>query len=150
MRERYAMCAAKQMGRPTKYSAELAKDICDKIAANGNGIKRLCAENPNWPNKDTIFTWLKNYPDFSDQYARAKQCQIEIFIDEILDIADDTSYDQIVNDQGHIVCNNEFIARSRLRIDTRKWLASKLVPKVYRVHPKDDFIPGATFGGNVD
>jgi hypothetical protein len=29
------------------------------------------------------------------------------------------------------VCNSEFIARSRLRIDTLKWLASKLVPRLY-------------------
>ena len=68
---------------------------------------------------------------------QAKRCQIEVFIDEILDIADDSSQDEIANNQGHIVCNSEFIARSRLRIDTRKWLASKLVPKIYGVQQKN-------------
>jgi len=74
---------------------------------------------------------LANKPDFADKYARAKKCQIETFIDDILEIADDSSQDQMVNEQGSPVCRSEHIARSRLRIDTRKWLASKLVPKVY-------------------
>lgn len=118
-------------GRPTDYSDELAKEICDTIASSSKGIKKLCSENAHWPNKDTIFTWLKNNGDFSDQYIKAKRCQIEIFIDDILDIADDSTQDSVVNEQGNRICNNEFIARSKLRIDTRKWLASKLVPKVY-------------------
>lgn len=115
-----------KQGRPTIYKLELAKEICDKIAANSKGIKRLCKENPHWPNKDTIFSWLKDNPDFSDQYARAKRCQVEVIVDDILDIADDSSCDQL-NDKY----NTEHITRSKLRIDTRKWLASKLVPKVY-------------------
>ncbi|MDP1573604.1 MAG: hypothetical protein Q8L78_01530 [Coxiellaceae bacterium] len=124
-------------GRPSIYSAELAREICDKIASNSKGIKRLCAENPHWPNKDTIFSWLKNNSDFSDQYARAKRCQVEALVDDILEIADDASQDNTLNNQGDAVCNNEHIARSRLRIDTRKWMAAKLVPKVYGTHPID-------------
>lgn len=121
----------KKIGRPTIYTQELANEICAKIASNGKGVKLLCAENPHWPNKDTIFVWLKNYSDFSDQYVQAKRCQVETFIDEILEIADDSTHDNYVTEQGKVTCNNEYIARSRLRIDTRKWLASKLVPKIY-------------------
>ncbi|MFC7782017.1 hypothetical protein [Legionella taurinensis] len=121
----------KTVGRPTKYSPDIANKICEAIASNGKGVKKLCEENPDWPNKDTIFTWLKKYPEFSDQYARAKRFQVEALIDEILDIADDSSLDQITHDDGSSSCNSVFIARSRLRIDTRKWLASKLVSKVY-------------------
>lgn len=124
-------------GRPTEYTPQLAAEICDTIASNSKGIKRLCNDNSHWPNKDTIFTWLKNYPEFSDQYAQAKRCQIETFIDEILEIADDTSQDFVVNEQGTTGCNHEYIARSRLRIDTRKWLAAKLVPKIYGIQQKD-------------
>lgn len=123
-----------KQGRPSIYTEDLAQDICDKIASSSKGLKKLCAENPHWPNKDTIFTWLKNNSSFADQYARAKRCQIEALIDEIIEIADDDSNDQKLNESGSAVCNKEFIARSRLRIDTRKWLASKLVPKVYGTH----------------
>ena len=74
-------------GRPTTYTPELANEICDSIASSSKGTKRLCKENQHWPCQDTLFTWLKIYPEFSEQYAQAKRCQIEVFIDEILDIA---------------------------------------------------------------
>lgn len=127
----------KKNGRPSAYTPELAKEICDVIASSSKGLKLLCIDNPHWPNKDTIFTWLKNNQEFSDQYAHAKVCQIETFIDEILEIADDASHDVLINEQDSTNCNHEFIARSRLRIDTRKWLASKLVPKVYGLQHKE-------------
>ncbi|KTD18725.1 Uncharacterised protein [Legionella lansingensis] len=118
-------------GRPTDYTPELAKEICDTIASNSAGVKRLCKENPDWPSHNTIYRWLANFPEFRDQYAQAKKCQIDLLVDEILEIADDSSNDYLVYEQGNVSCNSEWIARSRLRIDTRKWLASKLVPKVY-------------------
>ena len=78
-----------------------------------------------------MFTWLKRYPEFSEQYAQAKICQIELLVDEIMEISDDASQDQYVNELGVVVPNPPAITRARLKVDTRKWLASKLVPKVY-------------------
>ena len=118
-------------GRPTKYSQKLADEICESIASTPRGIKKLCEENPQWPNKDTIFTWRKNNAAFSDQYAIAEQLQIECVVDELLDIADDSSKDHIIDTEGQINFNSQAVQRARLRIDTRKWLACKLVPKVY-------------------
>ena len=83
------------------------------------------------PAKITINQWRNKYPEFAAQYAQAKISQIETLVDEIIDIADDAAQDEIINDQGARVCNSEFIARSRLRIDTRKWLAAKLIPRLY-------------------
>lgn len=127
-----------KIGRPTNYTPELAKEICDTIASSSVGIKRLCKENANWPSHNTVYRWLANFSQFSDQYAQAKRNQIELLVDEILEIADDSSQDQVINAQGNLICNTELIARSRLRIDTRKWLAAKLVPKIYGVQNKDD------------
>lgn len=127
-----------KIGRPTNYTPELAKEICDTIASSNVGIKRLCQGNANWPSHNTIYRWLANFSEFSDQYAQAKRNQIELLVDEILEIADDSSQDQVINAQGNLICNTELIARSRLRIDTRKWLAAKLVPKIYGVQNKDE------------
>lgn len=113
------------------YTLALAKEICDAIASNSKGIKALCQEHSHWPNKDTIFTWLKDNQDFSDEYARAKQAQIECVVDELIEIADDSSQDQVLDADGLIRFNSQAIQRARLRVDTRKWLACKLVPKVY-------------------
>jgi len=121
-------------GRPTNYTPDLAKEICDSIAASSKGIKKLCSENEGFPNPDTIYRWISAHKDFSDQYAQAKRQQIEVIVDEIIEIADDTSRDISVNENGKVIVNHEHINRSRLRIDTRKWLASKLAPKIYG-HP---------------
>ena len=118
-------------GRPSTYSAELAKEICDTISSSSKGTKTLCKENPHWPSQATLFTWLKNHEEFSEQYARSKQAQIELLVDEILEIADDSSNDCVVNEQGIPVFSNAVLTRAKLQIDTRKWLACKLLPKVY-------------------
>lgn len=124
-------------GRPSEYSKNLAKEICDVISSSSKGTKKLCMENQHWPCQDTLFNWLKVYPEFSEQYARAKKCQVEFLVDEILEIADDTSQDQLVNSEGKTIFNSQAINRARLKIDTRKWLACKLVPRVYSNHPED-------------
>jgi hypothetical protein len=51
--------------------------------------------------------------------------------DEIIDIADDAGRDVSVDNEGNQRVNGEAIARSRLRVDTRKWIMSKLAPRKY-------------------
>lgn len=136
---------AKKMGRPTDYTSELAALICERVATHEVGLQKLCTMYDDMPAKITINQWRFKYPDFAAQYAQAKISQIETLVDEILEIADDSSRDNVVNEQGNTVCNSEYIARSRLRIDTRKWLASKLVPKTYGVLQKDNSVSGSTY-----
>ena len=128
----------KKVGRPTDYNNKLADLICERVATHEVGLKRLCAMYDDMPDKITINRWRNKYPEFAAQYAQAKISQIETLVDEIIDIADDSTQDEIINDQGMRVCNSEFIARSRLRIDTRKWLASKLVPKIYGLQTNEE------------
>lgn len=125
-------------GRPTVYTSELAKEICEVIASTSKGTKKLCEESQHWPCQDTLFTWLKTYPEFSEQYARAKIYQVEYLVDEMLEIADDTSNDNFLNEEGKTVVNAAAINRARLKIDTRKWMACKLVPRVYGPKPPEE------------
>lgn len=122
-------------GVPLTYTKELGEEICNKISISDYGLKRLCKENSHWPCRQTIFEWRIKIKEFGDMYTKAKQDQIETLIDNCLDIADDTSHDTIIriDDNGNEkeICNSEWINRSRLRIDTRKFLAQKLSPKIY-------------------
>ena len=113
------------------YSDELVDRICDEIATSERGLHRIC-ENPEYPSVTVLMKWLSdgNHPYFSEQYARAKQLQAEYLEDQLLKIADDSSDDAIVTEKG-IIENKEFVNRSRLRVDTRKWLMAKLMPKKY-------------------
>ncbi len=118
-------------GRPTKYSPEMVDLICEKVATNDMGLPRLCKKYPEMPSEETIRRWLYNYPEFRGKYAQAKIEQADFLAEQCLEIADDSSNDIKINDEGYETFNGEFAARSRIRIDTRKWLASKLLPKQY-------------------
>jgi len=122
-------------GAPTDYTVELGDEICEVIASSPKGLIALCKENPHWPCREVIYRWKRRHPEFGLKYAQAKADQIEPLIDECIDISDDTSCDTLIrvnqNGEEYEVCNTEWINRSRLRVDTRKWFASKLAPKIY-------------------
>jgi hypothetical protein len=60
--------------------------------------------------------------------VRAREAQADAIFDECLDIADDGSNDFMGEDEKY---NGDAVARSKLRVDTRKWMAGKLAPKKY-------------------
>lgn len=80
-------------------------------------------------NNKSFFEVLKD-TQFSEQYARAMQIRVEMMADEIIQISDDSSNDLLLTEFGEKE-NKEFVNRSRLRVDTRKWLLSKMLPKKY-------------------
>ncbi len=128
-------------GRPTLYSKELADLICQRVATCTLGLQRMCDLYEDLPSKFTINLWRYKYPEFSTQYVQAKLKQADLMAEEILEIADDGTNDwmQTWGDDGDVgwKVNGEHVQRSRLRIDTRKWLASKLLPKQYGQHAEE-------------
>lgn len=119
-------------GRPSDYTQELADRICAQLA-EGISLRTVCKAE-GMPDKATVFRWLRTNETFRDQYTRAKDESADAFVEDMNDIADDCANDWMArNDpenQGWLA-NGEHIQRSRLRIETRKWLASKLKPKKY-------------------
>jgi hypothetical protein len=132
----------KQAGRPTLYTQELADLICQRVATTTFGLARLCAIHDDLPDKTTVNLWRYKYLEFSTQYAQAKLAQADLLAEEMLDISDDGTNDwmQSFGEDGEIgyKLNGEHVQRSRLRIDTRKFLASKLLPKQYGQHAEED------------
>lgn len=122
-------------GRPTDYTEELAIEICSQLA-EGKSLRSVC-KAANMPDKSTVFTWLRKYETFSDQYARAKQESADAMAEDVLDIADDGTNDYMTitkGDKQYEVVNGEAIQRARLRVDTRKFLMAKMKPKRYGEH----------------
>lgn len=123
------------IGRPTKYNEKLSLRICELIATNTDGLKRLCAMHDWMPAHIQINKWRWKYTEFRAQYMQAKMAQAELMAEECVEIADNTLLDTITktNKDGehYEVANHEWINRSRLRVDTRKWIAAKLAPKIY-------------------
>lgn len=117
-------------GRPTMYNEALAIKICKAIATSTDPLQKICDRNDDFPCKQTIHEWKYDFPEFADLYAKAKREQADLFVEEVMSISDDDSEDVLVGANG-LIPNSAKIQRHRLRVDTRKWIACKLLPKVY-------------------
>lgn len=114
-----------KIGRPTDFTQELADLICAELAS-GKSLRTVCGAE-NMPDKATVFRWLRQYQPFCDQYTRAKEEGCEAWADEMLDIADSTP--SVIT--GMDKSDSARVHAEQLRIDTRKWVLSKLKPKKY-------------------
>ena len=124
-------------GRPSTYTSQLADEICEWLAM-GNPLTTYCKQ-PGKPNYSTVMHWIwresEFKEDFSIRYARAREQQAEYMSDQIIEIADDSSGDMVIKTdkkgRQFEALDHENVNRSRLRIDSRKWIASKLRPKKF-------------------
>lgn len=124
-----------KMGRPSKYSQEVADKICHLLSTTSQGLTTIC-QSTDMPSTVTVYAWLKDpeHADFLNKYTYAREAQADFLADEIIEIADDGSNDFMTvkkGDMEYTVENKEVTNRSKLRVDARKWKASKLAPKKY-------------------
>ena len=116
-------------GRPSIYTPELASEIIRRMC-EGESLRVICRDD-DMPARSTVCLWIaENREGFSDQYAIGQMAQAHYWVEEIIEIADDGRNDTYETEEGERV-NTEVIQRSRLRVDTRKWYASKLLPKLF-------------------
>lgn len=111
-------------GRPTIYAPELIDAVCDRVA-DGESMRKICRD-AHMPAMTTIFRWLRENPEFREQYEVAVDMRADSFAEDMLDIAD---MPPAIGEKGTVDSGD--VADKRLRIDTRKWIASKLKPKKY-------------------
>lgn len=122
-------------GRPSEYSEVTTEEICRRLA-DGESLSSVCRDAA-MPAKITVLKWLEKHEEFASQYARARELQADHFADEILEIADDGTNDWMEREakakagETTTVPDQEHIARSRLRVDARKWLMARMAPKKY-------------------
>lgn len=117
------------VGRPSEFKNETADTICLRLV-EGESLRSIC-KSDDMPHIATVFRWLAANPQFSEQYTRAREEQAETLADEIVQIADDGLNDTYLDENGNKRTDQDVIARSRLRVEARKWVASKLKPKKY-------------------
>lgn len=117
-------------GRPEDtYSPPLAAEICRRLA-EGETLTAVCQDVGIA--RQTVYTWvLDNHEGFADTYARARHLMALGWADDLDEIARDRRGDFVLDAEGKMVPDVEHIMRSRLRIDTRKWLLGKVLPKVF-------------------
>lgn len=126
------MAASRPVGRPTKYTQEIADRICAELA-EGKSLRSVCSAD-DIPSAVTVFSWFRIYPEFLKQYTRAKEESADAMADEVLHISNTPVMGEtrtIKSDGSVEVKQDEMLGHRRLQIETRKWLMAKMKPKRY-------------------
>jgi hypothetical protein len=117
-------------GRPTKYTQELADKVCERLALGES--MRSVGRDEGMPAVATLFKWIREMPEFSAQYDKAKIESADCLVEDMLDIADNQAEQKVEIDGAETSAVTAVgVAHAKLRVDTRKWAASKLKPKKY-------------------
>jgi hypothetical protein len=111
------------------YSQETADAVCS-LLIDGKSLRAACRELDVAP--PTILLWTKNNKEFAEQYARAREIGYHLLADEIIEISDEADVEIVKNGQKEeLDLSATAISRNRLRVDSRKWMLSKMLPKIY-------------------
>lgn len=115
-------------GRPPVFDQEaqelIKAEILDWIVC-GNSMSAYVKQEGK-PSYSLVCRWLREDTEFVQNYARAREEQADTLADQIIEIADEPLP---VDSSGRI--DPGAVAEKRLRVDSRKWAASKLKPKKY-------------------
>ena len=115
------------------YKPEQIENIFNKIILemiSGRSLRSILKDD-GMPSFETFYKWLDDDSKKSEHYARACNIRADYLFEEIIDIADDSSRDVKINSEGQECLNSEFVQRSKLKVDARKWVVSKMNPKKY-------------------
>lgn len=116
---------------PIYDRAAVGERVCDELA-KGRTLRSICREG-GMPDPSTVLRWVLADPDgFGERYRRAREIGYHLMADELIDIADDcrSLYVQREGDNDPVP-DRAAVAHARLRVDTRRWLLAKALPKIY-------------------
>lgn len=124
-------------GRPSTYTQKVADEILRRMSM-GETLYAICDE-PAMPTRTAVFKWRQARPEFDTSYARAREDQMHAWADQVISFADNGVEDILRDGDGNPILKKngdpqlyrEHIDRTRLRIETRKWLMAKILPTVF-------------------
>jgi hypothetical protein len=111
-----------------KVEEQKMLDVCDMIATSHKGIQTIC--NEVGLSSRTFYNWLEANEANLQRYTRAREAQADLLVEEMIQLSDTRIGDLLETDIGQ-QGNSANVQRSRLQVETRKWIASKLRPKKY-------------------
>lgn len=103
------------MGAKPIYGDDIKEEILE-LLRTGKTLSSICDGDKRFPASHTVIGWANEEGEFADRYARARLHGYQTMADQLLDVADTKGTD---------------FQRNRLMVDTRKWLLSKALPKIY-------------------
>ena len=107
------------MARLTTYSEKTAQTIINELL-EGETLRSICKRHDL--KVCTVYNWLKNNPDFKDNYEAARDFADMLMEEEALELADTPNITKrLVTYENGTTVVTEFddVARSRLQIEAR-------------------------------
>ena len=96
----------------------------------GKSVKSILDQD-GYPSRSSFYNWLNENPERIELYKAATEIRADGVFDDMLEIADDRSKDTFLDAQGNRQQNMTAVNRSRLQLDTRKWVLGRMNPKKY-------------------
>jgi len=129
-----------KMARRVYYTEDIANEILGRLA-EGETLTSICADK-HLPTTWAVMDWVRTDKEgFQKRYEEARKHFFIRLADESLDIADDNSRDwKTIHRRGGdiTVPDTEVVNRSKLRVEQRRWILSKVLPKEFGDYQQDD------------
>ena len=109
-------------------------DILAAIATTPQSLNSICDSDERFPDARTVYRWIEADEELCQQYTRAKAAQLQVLADQLVDLADTDRICRKVTEKADGTKETVTLDqtdRTKIQIDTRKWLLSKLDPKKY-------------------
>ena len=84
----------------------------------GKSLVQVCKQE-HMPDRDTVSRWMRDEPGFAARYAHARAMQADTLFAEMASIEDKVTVGSMDSHAARVV------------LDSMRWRASKLAPKVY-------------------
>jgi len=132
-----------------KHNRQAIMNALTPLLQDGMSLTLACSLVPDAPSSSQILDWVATEPALAEQYTLAREAGYQLIADDILSISDEnyTMVEEDVLDEAgaplldaegrrlqrriKVPLSSEGIQRNRLRVDSRKWMLSKMLPKVY-------------------
>ena len=113
-------------GRPVVYGMDNPcwQTICEQMSLGKSLSTAIKAEG--MPSYHAVMLMVKNNPEFRTMYEKAIESRADRLAEEILELADEQMPEGL---EGPLA--SAWVQQKRMQVDARKWVASKLKPKVY-------------------
>ena len=110
---------------------QIFDDICDNVINKRMSFNK--AVECSKITLTTFYVWIKENESFQKSYNYAREIRSDILFEELIDIADNTEEGIITTEKptGVEIRKGDMEGHRRLKIDTRKWVVSKMNPKKY-------------------
>jgi len=102
-------------GRLSHYDEHVADEIVRRMI-EGESLTDICRDE-RLPPRVTIYAWFDRFPEFYQRCARAREALADYLVDEIENLARDTT--------------EENVQSMKVKISTKQWRAMKLAPRFY-------------------